>query len=80
MKTRLEMTIEVGAMKDEVLKDFIEKLNFTKRETIEQERFLEIAKLEVVRRYLGKDKYYIDNNGLLQSKDVNYLPYRVNFY
>lgn len=80
MKTKLEMTIEVGAMKDEVLKDFIEKLNFTKRETIEQERFLEIAKLEVVRRYLGKDKYYIDNNGLLQPKDVNYLPYRVNFY
>lgn len=68
MKTRLEMAIEIGAMRDNDLKKLIEDLNFNKRETIEEERMLEIAKLEVVRRFLGEDKYYIDEYSLLRKK------------
>lgn len=78
MKTYLEMSIELGAMNDLELRETIENLEFNKRETVEEERFLEMAKLEVTRRFLGTEKYYIDHLGLLKKKVSSYIPYLSN--
>lgn len=75
MKTWLELSVEVGAMNDLELRELVEKLEFNKRETREEEKMLETAKLEITRRFLGKEKYYIDEHGLLKKKICSYTPY-----
>lgn len=68
MKTRIEMNVEVAIMNTMELKDLIERLQFNKRESVEEERMLETAKNEVIRRFLGTEQHYIDNYGVLRKK------------
>lgn len=68
MKTRIEMNVEVAIMSTMELKDLIERLQFNKRESVEEERMLETAKNEVIRRFLGTEQHYIDNYGVLRKK------------
>jgi len=68
MKSRIEMNVEVAIMSTMELKDLIERLQFNKRESVEEERMLETAKNEVIRRFLGTEQHYIDNYGVLRKK------------
>ena len=68
MKSHIEMNVEVAVMTSEELRNLIERLQFIKRESIEEERLLETAKTEVIRRFLGTDNHYIDNYGVLRKK------------
>lgn len=68
MKTRIEMNVEVAIMSTMELKNLIERLQFNKRESVEEERMLETAKNEVIRRFLGTEQHYIDNYGVLRKK------------